>query len=98
MWLILGLLLAVLWVGMRLRCKRDQRYEVTIVLGSGGHTGELCHLLGSFDFARAATINVLIANTDRSSQLFFENSIKSAFPSPHSIFPKIRYHTLFRTN
>ncbi len=42
-------------------------YEVTLLLGSGGHTGEMCELLRGFHFNKAQKINVLIGNTDRSS-------------------------------
>lgn len=42
-------------------------YEITILLGSGGHTGEMCELVRGFQFSKANKINVIIASTDRAS-------------------------------
>lgn len=56
--------------------KDKQYYEVTILLGSGGHTGELCEMLHNFKMEKLSKLNVLIAVTDKTSESFFRNYIK----------------------
>jgi hypothetical protein len=34
--------------------------ELTIMLGSGGHTGEICELLKNFHFEKVQVLNVLM--------------------------------------
>lgn len=52
-------------------------YEITIFLGSGGHTGELCQLLNHFKLDRVNKLNVLITSSDKSSEGFFKNYLKA---------------------
>jgi hypothetical protein len=47
--------------------KNANYYEVTLFLGSGGHTGELCQLLHNFKMNKVTQLNVLITSTDKSS-------------------------------
>lgn len=83
--LILGIVLAIVAIGWLIVAsrvdwrKRKQRdyYEITLFLGSGGHTGELCQMLHNFKMGKVTLLNILIASTDKSSENFFRNYIKS---------------------
>lgn len=77
--------LALAWaiIAMRVNWKKrkdEGYYELTLFLGSGGHTGELCQMLHNFKMQRLSKINVLITSTDRSSENFFKNYIKNDHP------------------
>lgn len=73
--LILGIVLAIVavgWLAIASRVdwsKRKQQgyYEITLFLGSGGHTGELCQMLHGFKMDKVSLLNILITSTDRSS-------------------------------
>lgn len=47
--------------------KDPSYYELTLFLGSGGHTGEMCELVRGFHFTKANKINILIGSTDKAS-------------------------------
>lgn len=51
----------------------DKHYELTILLGSGGHTGELTLMLKNLHFEQLDKLNVLITSNDKSSQQYFTN-------------------------
>lgn len=51
-------------------------YELTVFLGSGGHTGEMFEMLKNFDFRKVDKINLLVGHSDRSSEQFFMGSLK----------------------
>lgn len=79
--------------------KDKQYYEVTILLGSGGHTGELCEMLNNFRMERLSKLNVLITATDKTSESFFRNYVKRYHGSEEkSIFGKLNVYYLPRTN
>lgn len=64
------LVLIVAAIAMKVNWKKykDRKYfEVTLFLGSGGHTGELCQLLNNFKLERVDKLNVLITSSDKSS-------------------------------
>lgn len=76
-----------------------QYYEVTILLGSGGHTGELCEMLHNFKMERLSKMNVLITATDKTSESFFRNYIRRDHASEEkSILGKLNVYYLPRTN
>lgn len=56
--------------------KQQKHYEITVLLGSGGHTGELSLLLKNLQFSKADRLNVLITSTDKSSKNYFSNLFK----------------------
>lgn len=86
--LILGIVLAIVVIGWLIVAsrvdwrKRKQQgyYEITLFLGSGGHTGELCQMLHNFKMDKVTILNILITSTDKSSENFFRNYIKSDHP------------------
>jgi hypothetical protein len=55
---------------------QKKHYEITVLLGSGGHTGELSLLLKNLQFNEAHRLNVLITSTDKSSKNYFWNLFK----------------------
>jgi hypothetical protein len=83
--LMLGIVLAIVAVGWLLiavrvdwsKRRQPDYYEITLFLGSGGHTGELCQMLHNFKMDKVTLLNILITSTDKSSQNFFTNYIKS---------------------
>lgn len=81
--------------------KRKDRnyYELTLFLGSGGHTGELCEMLHNFKMRKVARVNVLIASTDRSSEHFFRNYIRRDHAViEEEIMRKTHFYYINRTN
>jgi len=79
--LVAFVLLGVVWAIVATRVewskRKDGKYvEVTLFLGSGGHTGELCEMLHDFRMQRVGRVNVLITSTDRTSEDFFRNYMK----------------------
>ena len=82
-----------------MKYKDKDYYEVTILLGSGGHTGELCQLLNHFKLDKVNRLNVLITTTDKSSEGFFRNYIKANHSAiEQNILEKLSIHYLPRTN
>lgn len=80
--------------------RKDKKYyEVTILLGSGGHTGELCELLHNFKMERLSKLNVLITASDKTSESFFRNYLKRDHAAEEeSILGKLNVSYLPRTN
>lgn len=80
--------------------RRDrQYYEVTILLGSGGHTGELCEMLHNFKMEKLSKLNVLITASDKTSEAFFRNYLQRDHAAEEeSILGKLKVHYLPRTN
>ena len=69
---LLGLItiMGTVWVSLRLTNKglKDPKHkEVIILLGSGGHTTEMCLLLRKFHFDKVSRTHVIITKTDKSS-------------------------------
>ncbi len=74
-------------------------YEVTLFLGSGGHTGELCQLLNGFKLDKVNKLNVIITESDKSSEGFFRNYLTNNHADiEQSVLSKLRIHYLPRTN
>lgn len=86
--LILGIVLAIVAVGWLAAASRvdwskrrkSDYYEITLFLGSGGHTGELCQMLHHFKMDKVTLLNILITSTDKNSEHFFRNYIKDDHP------------------
>lgn len=79
--------------------KDKDYYEVTILLGSGGHTGELCELLHNFKMERLSKLNVLITASDKTSEPFFRNYLKRDHAATEeTILGKLNVFYLPRTN
>lgn len=47
--------------------KKSNKIRTTVVLGSGGHTGEMLRLLEGIDFFKFDHIDFVVANTDKMS-------------------------------
>jgi hypothetical protein len=52
--------------------RKQQSKQILIVLGSGGHTGEILQLIKNFDFTPFSKTHFVIAATDTTSK----NSLK----------------------
>lgn len=83
LYIIILILLLTLLIGLQLAKKVDRAklsntnyYEITIMLGSGGHTGEMCELLHTFDFNRVGLVNVLLTSNDNNSRKVFSASLE----------------------
>ena len=71
--LILVWLLLLIWAKSS---RTDHKAkQIIILLGSGGHTGELCLLLKGFKFDQVSKVFVIVANTDKSSESYFLNFV-----------------------
>lgn len=65
---VVGVLLSLVALTINRKALKDPSYyEITILLGSGGHTGEMCELVRGFQFNKTSKINIIIASSDRSS-------------------------------
>lgn len=80
--ILLGAFVLFLFLALYLVRKIDKKairdpkyYELTILLGSGGHTGEMCELIRGLHFSKSHKINIVISSTDKTSQGFFESSL-----------------------
>ncbi len=60
-------------LGLKKLCKKT----ILIVLGSGGHTGEMLRLLDSFDFTKYHCIYFVRSNEDRNSEIRVRRFIDS---------------------
>lgn len=75
-WLVVAL---AVWVGLawtvnKLRSRR--RDTICIVLGSGGHTGEMLYMMLKYDFARFKRIYCVIGDNDTLSMDKMKNFIR----------------------
>ena len=99
--IILGLLLAFIAMRVDKKALRNKGYyEITLFLGSGGHTGEICELLKGFSFAKVMRINILTAQNDSSSLSFFRKSLDKELGKEQfdKVMEKVRVFEIRRTN
>jgi hypothetical protein len=60
--LILAVWVAVAWLASKLRTRR--RDAIMVVLGSGGHTGEMLYMMLKYDFARFKKVYCVVGDND----------------------------------
>ena len=61
---------------IRLLLRKKQPKTLMIIIGSGGHTGEMKRMLSVLDFSRFDSIICIVANTDKLSQANVINHFK----------------------
>jgi len=72
-WLAIILLL---WVGAAFiynKLRKRRRDSITIVLGSGGHTGEMLYMMLKYDFQRFKKVYCVIGDNDTLSMNKMKN-------------------------
>lgn len=80
------------------RSSNASYFEITVVLGSGGHTGEMCLLLKKFNFVKMNKMNVIITQSDSSSEKYFIKFVNDHVSDAEAIITKVHFHYLSRTN
>lgn len=65
--LLFGILIFIALKIKSKRIKNPKYYEITLLLGSGGHTGEMMELIRGLHFDKVNRVNVLIGKSDRAS-------------------------------
>ena len=67
----ISILLALL--KRRAKSKKKDQQTVLILLGSGGHTTEMCELMREFNFKKCAQVYIISGTSDKLSEAFFLN-------------------------
>ena len=70
----MGLALAALTlIYIRAKSSRSVNPQICIILGSGGHTTEMCEILRHFNFHKCHKVTVITGTSDHLSESFFTN-------------------------
>ena len=105
-YLLLGLLcllsLVVALVSLKVdatKLANPHRRETAFLLGSGGHTGELCQLIANFRVEDVERGHVITTQGDKSSSGFFRDTLQSQKAKDYeSIMEKTTFYVVSRTN
>jgi hypothetical protein len=75
--LLVSFAVALIAIRVDRRALHSKDYiHITIFLGAGGHTGEMCELFKGFKFDRVSKISIISANRDNSSVNFWEKALE----------------------
>lgn len=77
---------------------KKSKTQVCIILGSGGHTTQMCELFRNFDFEKCEKIFVIVGSSDQLSQTFFSNYFKELYKSHQEKIPNFQIIKTKRTN
>lgn len=68
--------MAVAIISRRANKLRNYKTNVCIILGSGGHTTEICEMLRNFTFEKCGKVFVIVGKSDHLSEPFLLNYFK----------------------